>query len=265
MSRIRRTNITGMKFGMLTVMERAGYTTDKSGKRCSLWLCKCDCGGTKVASQHTLVSGRVKSCGCLRARDYTLPTSMHGKSRTRIYHIYHGILNRCLYPKDQHYKDYGGRGICVCEEWQGQNGFLNFYKWAMENGYTDELSIDRIDVNGNYCPENCRWANATQQQNNKRYNHRYLVNGENLTARQIEEKYGINANTFMGRLYQMGLTAQEAVDFKPRRKTFMYHGKQYTFDELSKMSGLSADLLRERAKNGYTEDDIFLPLWKKRH
>lgn len=257
MSRQRRTDITGLKVGKLTVIERAGYKADKAGKRESLWLCKCDCGNTIIVGQHALVLGGRKSCGCLRKRDYLKAQSIHGMSRTRIYHIYHGMLDRCFNEKDQHYHLYGERGIAVCEEWQGTNGFMNFYEWAMNNGYSESLTIDRIDVNGNYEPSNCRWATSWEQANNRRTNHRYLVNGENLTAPQISKKYGINLNTFMGRMYQMNLTPQEAVDYKPSFKTITYHGETKTVSEWAKEKNISPNLIRERLRRDYPIEYIF--------
>lgn len=214
--RQRRTDISGMKFGKLTAIKKVGYGVDKDGKRYALWQCKCDCGGEKIANQHTLIDGKIKSCGCLRKRDYSCNTS-HGKSRTRLYHIHNSMKDRCNNPNDQHYKNYGGRGIKVCDYWNGKDGFLNFYVWSMQNGYKENLTIDRIDVNGNYEPSNCRWATTEQQANNKRTNKRYEVNGESLLIKEVAEKYNISVHTLRARI-KRGLTMQEAVNHKKRRK-----------------------------------------------
>lgn len=211
-----RLDISGLRSGKLTAVKKVGYGIDKDGKRYALWLCKCDCGGEKIAKQHTLVTNKIKSCGCLRKREYG-KSIQHGKSRTRLYHIHNGIKERCLNPNDQHYKDYGGRGIKVCNEWIGKEGFINFFVWSIENGYKENLTIDRIDVNGNYEPSNCRWTTQLEQARNTRNNVRYNINGEMLLIKEISEKYGIPESTLRGRT-KRGLTMKQAINHKYRTK-----------------------------------------------
>lgn len=258
--RPKRSDITGLKSGKLTAIEKVGYDVDKNGKRYALWLCKCDCGGEKVCSQHSLVTNAIKSCGCLRNRKYDKPVR-HGMSHTRIYHIYRGMLDRCYLKNDCHYYRYGGRGIKVTDEWQGRNGFLNFYKWAMENGYSDELTIDRINVNGNYEPDNCRWATHEQQSNNQRTNVFYIVNGERLQIKQIAKKYNVSEDTLRRRMRKFKLSMQEAVDYKPPRKyeNIKYHGEVKSSKEWSKITGIPQKTIEYRIKQGYTEEELFLP------
>ena len=141
-------DLTGQRFGRLTVLERTELK----------WLCKCDCGNKKIVAGGHLVSGDTKSCGCLRIK--------HGMRNTRLYSIWHGMKERCYNTKHKFYKHYGGRGIKVCEEWK--NDFQTFADWALSHGYADNLTIDRIDVNGNYEPSNCQWATNAEQQRNKR-------------------------------------------------------------------------------------------------
>lgn len=124
-------------------------------------------------------------------------SSSHGDSQVRLFKIWEGMHERCRREKHPHYKDYGGRGIAVCNEW---NEYVSFKKWAFENGYTDNLTIDRIDPNGNYCPENCKWATMQEQQNNKRNNHYISLNSETHTISEWSEMLGINKTTLKERL-----------------------------------------------------------------
>lgn len=161
----------GSKFGKLTVIKDISSLYKNRG---SYWLCKCSCGAEKVVRGCHLNSGKVMSCGCFR--NEILRTS-GGLSKTRIYRIWAQFRNRCKNKNHSFYKYYGGRKIYVCTEWD--DDFLNFYNWAINNGYRDDLTIDRIDVNGNYCPENCRWVDKKIQARNRRNNIWIFYNGKN--------------------------------------------------------------------------------------
>ena len=174
----------GDKFGKLTVLECV--SGDKAETR--EWRCKCDCGNTVVAKEKYLKNGHRKSCGCL----YGISSTKHGETKTRLHKVWESMLARCEYQKHPHFKSYGGRGISVCKEW---HEYENFRDWALQNEYSDTLTLDRINVNGNYEPSNCRFATMKQQQNNKRTNHIVSINGVSMTISECSEEFGIPKST----------------------------------------------------------------------
>lgn len=151
-------DLASQKFGKLQVL---CVDTNPSNKT-KRWLCRCDCGNITTAKTNELTSGHKTSCGCKKQNYFR---KVHGQSGTRLHHIWKSINRRCNNPNEPSYQHYGKRGITVCEEWK--NNFSTFYNWAIKNGYSDTLTIDRIDVNGNYEPSNCRWTTIAEQSINK--------------------------------------------------------------------------------------------------
>ena len=159
-------DLTGKRFGRLIVVERAENYISPQGQARKRWLCKCDCGNMVIVPARSLINDASKSCGCLQKEIAKNTFTRHGKRGSRLYIIWSSMKTRCYNGKSRAYKWYGGRGIKICDEWL--NDFQAFYDWAMANGYKDDLTIDRIDVNGNYEPSNCRWITISEQQKNKR-------------------------------------------------------------------------------------------------
>lgn len=198
--------LIGQRFGRLVVIGQA-----PSAHGNTRWICKCDCGNNTVTTGVRLVRGHTRSCGCINseiviARNKSLAD---GKYRNdRIYRIYYGMRTRCYNTGDVGYSHYGARGITVCDEWL--NDFFSFQKWAYENGYRDDLTIDRIDVNGNYEPGNCRWADIETQANNRRESVLLTLNGKTQTAAQWGRELGISREVIYGRL-KKGWSAEESL------------------------------------------------------
>lgn len=193
MGRIK--DITGQRFGRLYVIS---FDHLSEGKNLAYWRCVCDCGKEAVVRGTCLRSGESKSCGCLARELSSIRNSTHHCRNTRLYHIWIDMRQRCMNPNQPDYPRWGGRGISVCEPWL--ESFDNFRKWAMESGYTDYLTIDRIDVNGNYCPENCRWATYEDQANNRRSSKLIEYKGEIRSETQWSRLLGGNRNLVHSRL-----------------------------------------------------------------
>ncbi len=191
-------DLTGQKFGRLTVLRQAPDKIKPSGAHSKMWECKCDCGNIKIISRSSLVSGDTVSCGCYHkehAHDYG---KKHGLTNTKLYTKWSGIVQRCTNPNAIHYDMYGGRGITICDEWR--NDFYSFYSWSIENGYKDGLTIDRIDNNKGYYPENCRWTDLETQANNTRRNHYITYNNETKTLTQWARLLNVNVETLRYRV-----------------------------------------------------------------
>lgn len=194
-------NLVGKKFGRLTVIEKSDckILNRKNGR---IWKCRCDCGKTLGVCTNSLKSGNTKSCGCYKSYVTANRNRTHNKGNTRLYDIWCAMKQRCYYEKNNRYKDYGGRGITVCDEWL--HDFQAFYDWAMANGYADDLTIERKDVNGNYKPSNCEWITKEAQARNKRNSRIIEHNGETHTLAEWSRITGISRKTILYR-YNHGL------------------------------------------------------------
>ena len=204
-------DLTGQRFGRLTVVERV--LPNKGGN--AIWRCQCDCGNEVDVWGSALRNGHTKSCGCFRSDTTKDVHTVHGKKNTRLYRIWLNMKNRCNNPNYHHFERYGGRGISVCSQWV-QN-FEAFFNWAIDNGYNDDLTLDRIDNNKGYSPDNCRWATPKEQSNNVSRNRLVTFNGETRNITQWREYLGLSKATVDYRLCH-GWTPEEALGLVPRKK-----------------------------------------------
>lgn len=208
-------DLSGDEYGRLKVMQK----DDKQSKKTKrpYWFCQCQCGKITSVRQDMLRNGKTRSCGCLKKEqdEKNLGRYIHGYSHSRLATIWYHMKDRCSNPENNNYQNYGARGITVCQEWQ--DDFMAFREWALKNGYHDGLSIDRIDVNGNYEPTNCRWLTRSEQLNNKRTNLWVTHKGIKKTLMQAfkEEKPSITYQTAKTR-YHQGIRDVEEL-FKDRR------------------------------------------------
>lgn len=193
-------DLTGQRFGRLSVISRA--ENDKNGN--VRWLCLCDCGNEVIVSTKSLKNGHTKSCGCLHAekvrelcKKMNITRVKHRLSKTRLYSVWSSMKTRCTNHNCVAYKNYGGRGVLVCAEWTDrEKGFINFYNWAMANGYREDLTLDRVDVNGNYEPYNCKFSTSQEQTDNRRCSKTFIYEGvEYKSIAEASRRLGIPSTT----------------------------------------------------------------------
>lgn len=208
-------DLTGQRFGRLTVVRY--LNKDERKTKTYNWLCKCDCGNYVHAHISKLKSGYAKSCGCIVKEHIGNVNRKYKNIDKRLYSVYKMMILRCYDENEKKYNDYGGRGIVVCEEWLGNLGFDVFSEWAYANGYDKtaergQCTIDRIDVNGNYEPSNCRWTTNKKQQNNRR-NCVYIEhNGYIKTIAEWAEYFGVNYQKAYWHLKIKKRSVQEFID-----------------------------------------------------
>ncbi len=197
-------DLVGKRFGRLIVISREYKKNTKQ----TIWLCRCDCGNEILVAKQKLINHKTISCGCYRKE----MVSTHNMSQTRIYRIWIKMKERCYNQNHKFYKNYGGRGIRICEEWLNKkNGFINLYNWAIENGYEENLTIERIDVNGNYEPNNCAWITMKEQARNKRNTIILNFNNEEKTLIEWAEITGINKGVILKRINSLNWSIEKAL------------------------------------------------------
>lgn len=202
-------DLTGQYFDRLYVEEKS---EQKSKEGRAIWVCSCSCGNKVLVDTKSLTTRTTKSCGCYSKEVHSRIFTKHGASRSKLYFVWNDMKSRCSDINALPYKDYGGRGITVCDEWI--SSFEEFQQWALSNGYQQGLTLDRIDVNKGYSPENCRWVTMKAQCNNKRNNRFITYNGETHTISEWSEITGINKAVIRYRL-NAGWDIKDALTIKP--------------------------------------------------
>jgi len=198
-------NEIGNTHGRLTVFARA-----ESNNSAAMWKCKCSCGNTTIVRGADLRNKKIKSCGCLKNETTSIIFKTHGLSNIKLYDVWIKMKSRCKNKNDKDYSNYGGRGIKVIDSWE--NNFKNFYEWSIKNGYKEKLTIERIDVNGNYDPENCTFIKNELQSLNRRNTKKYTYKNETKDTRYFSEKYNINYYTLRTRLIKYNWCIEKAIE-----------------------------------------------------
>lgn len=201
----------GVPDSRITVVKYIGTSNDRK----ALWECVCECGKVFIANGKEIRSGHTLSCGCLKVERTISANTTHGESASRLYKIYAGMKDRCYNKNNKRYDIYGQKGIKICDEWL--NSYEAFRDWAMSNGYKEDLTIDRINSNGNYCPENCRWTTAEVQANNTSRNHLLTYNGETKTMSQWAKEVGLSYYTLRNRINCLGWNVDKSLTTPPRK------------------------------------------------
>ena len=201
-----KTNLVGKRFGNLVVVSKNTEIHDWRAR----WNCVCDCGNEIVARADSLTSGQKTSCGCQAHKKWSKSArEKHGMAKTELYRKWASIKQRCLDESRADYERYGGAGIAVCDEWK--NSFVSFMNWSLNNGYKEGLSIDRIDNNKEYCPENCRWIKLEEQSANRRSNIYITYNGETKTLTDWCKYFNVDYSRTKAKIKKYGFSFEEAI------------------------------------------------------
>lgn len=198
-------DLTGQRFGRLTVIKRSDeIATNKSAK----WHCICDCGNECIKSSSSLRRFEKSSCGCWKAEITSKLFKKYDIKNKKLYEVWQGMRSRCNYKWNSDYHNYGGRGIKISTEWRDYNVFQ---KWAIEHGYIQGLTIERIDVDGNYCKENCCWIENKLQAQNTRKVRRFIYKDKVYTIRQLSDMFNVNNRTLANRLTVLNWDVERAI------------------------------------------------------
>jgi hypothetical protein len=246
--------LAGKRYTRLTVVRLA----KRSGK--TYWECLCDCGATVVVSGGNLSSGNSKSCGCLCKERTSAASKTHGMSEHPLFKVWSGIKKRCTNPKTERWPVYGGRGIKICDRWK--DSFENFYA-DMAPGYQKGLQIDRIDNDGDYCPENCRWVTAKENSRNRRSNRLIDTPWGRITVKEASEKAGVADVTIRKRL-KRGLSGTPLLQPAPAVRVFDTPWGRLPLSQAAELSGVGLGTLRFRERAGDTGDRLFRPVAKRK-
>lgn len=214
---MKKDDLKGLRFGRLLVIKEA------TGYKKLHWLCKCDCGNFTAVCPSKLKNGETKSCGCLRKETTSKNFYKHGHYESRLYTIYTNMKTRCYNCNASEFYVYGGKGVRICEEWLGEKGFENFYNWALANGYDKTLSIDRVDNDKGYSPDNCRWATRTQQARNKTNNRKLYYKGKMYCLSEALLLSKVKTKETITRRLKKGWTVEQAIETPSKT----YKGEHY--------------------------------------
>ena len=244
----------GDVYGNWTILE----VLPKIKNHHQMFKCQCKCGTIKELDGFNVINGKTTSCGCIRNQMLKDRMTTHGQTKTRLHIIWCGIKERCYNPNSQAYSNYGGRGIKMCQEWI--DDYMNFYNWSIKNGYDEILTIDRIDVNGNYEPNNCRWINTKDQSNNRRTNLKFTYNNKTQTLMQWCEEYNLDYRMILARVHNPKWEDKsfEEILFTPNQKQILitYNDETHTISEWSKITNIRHNVIFDRWQKGYYEEDI---------
>lgn len=245
-------NLVGRKFNGIEVIGYSHKVQYGVAKRYThYWVCRCHCGKEFVCQSNIIQMEKQQSCGCKTKEIVGKKNSTHGMSNTKLYKTWRSMNNRCL-PNGSYY----ALGRRVCPEWsfQDEHGFENFRDWSLANGYAENLSIDRIDNDGNYEPSNCRWADRYTQMNNTSLNVRYTYKGESKTLSQLAREYGVSRDRVKHRL-QYGWDLDKAIKTPPMRTYYTYNGETHTLKEWADIIGIPKSTLKSRLYQGYSIEE----------
>jgi len=251
-------DLTNQRFGRLTVISRA-----ENAKRLQTqWNCMCDCGKETIIRAANLKNGTTKSCGCLQVDINKKLRTTHGKTNSDLYKVWQAMKGRTERQSDKAYKNYGGRGIFVCDEWK--NDFQSFYNWATQNGYKKGLTIDRINNNDGYSPDNCRWTTSKEQNNNRRDNKYLKYDNKTMTVAEWAGALGINNGILRNRLHR-GWTIKDVLTNPVKNISILYthDNKTMTLTEWADVLGIKRKTLERRLHRGWTIKDALTKPVKK--